>query len=207
MRILISSRNTLIPAGLQQILAETGHTILAHYYQSPEQLIAKSILERAELVILDKRDDETFTYADIHYLKERMPRLRILMISGPEHVELMRRCHQSEIEGYVSYDCGAEEMEQAVETISRGKRFFCQKTLSLLLPQQENRPQAAGAAAHLTDRELEIARLVAEGFTNKQIGDHLCISPHTVHTHRKSFMKKLGISSAREVALFVLSLE
>jgi two-component system invasion response regulator UvrY len=204
MRLLISSRNTLIPNGLQQTLGLSRHHITAHYYQSPDQLIAKSILERSELVILDKDDAETFTISEIQHIRQKLPRMKVMVLSTLEFTDFMQQCYTSGVEGYITYDCSAEEIEEAIDSIERNQQFFCQKILTLLLPRLATQPVAVSAKS-LTDREMEIARLIAEGNTNKQIGDLLCISPHTVHTHRKSLMKKLGISSAREVALFIFS--
>jgi two-component system, NarL family, invasion response regulator UvrY len=205
MRLLISSRNTLIPNGLQQSLELSRHSVLAHYYQSPDQLIAKAILERADIVLLDKSDAETFTTKDIAHIRQKLPRLKLLLLSTLEFIDFMQHCYTSGIEGYLTYDCSSEEIEEALETIERGQQYFCQRILTTLLPRLST-AVTAGPSRSLTDRETEIARLIAEGLTNKQMGDRLCISPHTVHTHRKSLMKKLGISSAREVAIYVLSL-
>lgn len=205
MRLLISSRNTLIPNGLQQALGLSRHSVLAHYYQSPDQLIAKAILERADIVLLDKSDAQTFTAKDIAHIRQKLPRLKILVLSTLEYIDFMQHCYTGGIEGYLTYDCSTEEIEEALDMIERGQQYFCQRILTTLLPRL-SAAVAAGHARPLTDRETEIARLIAEGLTNKQIGDRLCISPHTVHTHRKSLMKKLGISSAREVALYVFSL-
>lgn len=204
MRILISSKNTVVPKGIQLMLNSSVHTILSHYYQCVEQLIAKAILERADLVILDKDDGKTFTFSEISQLRKRLPRLRILLISTVEHLNVMQDCYTGDIEGCVTYDCSEEELAEAVQTIEKGGRFFCRRILTELLPRMIT---GSGNEEYLllTARELEIARAVADGFTNKQIAERLCISPHTVHTHRKSVMKKLRISSAREVALVMLS--
>lgn len=203
MRVLISSKNTLIPNGLQQTLSLSRHHVTAHYYQSPDQLIAKSILERSELILLDKSDAETFVLADIFYIRQKLPRMKLILLSTFEFIDFMQQCYTGGIEGYITYDCSAEEVEEAIDSVERGQQFFCQKILTGLLPRLAIQPQVTVKA--LTEREMEIALLIAEGHTNKQIGDQLCISPHTVHTHRKSLMKKLGVSSAREVALYIFS--
>jgi two-component system, NarL family, invasion response regulator UvrY len=204
MRVLISSKNTLIPNGLQQTLSSSRHHVTAHCYQSPDQLIAKSILERSDLVMLDKCDTETFTSNDLRYIREKLPRLKIIVLSTFEFIDFMQHCYTGGVEGYITYDCSSEEIEEALDTVERGQQFFCQKILTILLPRLTIQPLHVSVKA-LTERETEIALLIADGNTNKQIGDLLCISPHTVHTHRKSLMKKLGVSSAREVALYMIS--
>lgn len=203
MRILISSRNTLIPAGLQQTLAAGRHHVQAHYYQSMEQLVAKSILERTETVVLDKSAADVFSFEELTEFRKRLPRVKILLLSTMEYLDFIQRCFTAGIEGYLTYDCSPEEIDEALDIMARGGQFFCQKILTSLLPRLSAPANVQGKA--LTDREREIAALIADGKTNKQIGEVLCISPHTVHTHRKSLMKKLQVSSAREIALYMLS--
>ncbi len=203
MRILISSRNTLIPAGLRQTLSGSRHHVQAHYFQSIEQLIAKSILERTDAVVLDKSAADVFTFEELLELRKRLPKVKILMLSTMEYLDFIQRCFTTGIEGYLTYDCSPEEIDEALEVMGRGGQFFCQKILTRLLPRLSAPANVQGRS--LTDREREIASLIAEGKTNKQIGEVLCISPHTVHTHRKSLMKKLQVSSAREIALYMLA--
>jgi two-component system nitrate/nitrite response regulator NarL len=148
-------------------------------------------------VLLDKSDAETFTTKDIAHIRQKLPRLKLLVLSTLGFIDFMQHCYTSGVEGYLTYDCSSEEIEEALDTIERGQQYFCQRILTTLLPRL-SAAVSSGPARALTDRETEIARLIAEGLTNKQIGDRLCISPHTVHT--------LGISSAREVALYILSL-
>ena len=60
-------------------------------------------------------------------------------------------------------------------------------------------------ATILTERESEITALVAKGLTNKEIANQLCLSHHTVHSHRKNIIKKLGVSSVSELTLYALN--
>jgi two-component system nitrate/nitrite response regulator NarL len=204
MRLLISSKNTLIPNGLKHTLLTSRHSVTTHFYHSLEQLISKAILERSEAVLLDKTADSTFTFSEIKLLRQRLPHLKIIMLSTIDHLEFMNQCYTEGIEAYLTYDCSEEEIEEALNAVGEQRQFFCQRILteltSLMLTNRE--PEAKHM---LTDREKEIARLIADGNTNKQIGELLFISPHTVHSHRKSLMKKLGVSSAREIAIYILS--
>ena len=205
MRILISGRNTLIPFGIQKMLSETRHKVLSNEYHTVEQLAARIILEQTDLVILDKTSAEDLTINDLAELRNRIPRLKIVMISTLDFSEFIQQAIAFGVEGYLTYDCSADEMNELIADIQKGGKYYCQKVLSQLLPKIAS--PSTEPEKSLTERELEIARLIASGNTNKIIGELLCISPHTVHTHRKSMMRKLNISSAREVTLYILSKE
>lgn len=204
MRLLISSKNTLIPNGLKHTLLTSRHSVTTHYYHSPEQLISKAILERSDAVLLDKATPTTFTFSEIKSLRQRLPHLKIIVLSTTEYLEFMHQCYVGGIEAYLTYDCSTEEIEEALDSVEEQRQFFCQRILTELTSLMLNNRESATKAV-LTDREKEIAQLIADGNTNKQIGELLFISPHTVHSHRKSLMKKLGVSSAREIAIYLLS--
>ncbi len=204
MRLLISSKNTLIPNGLKHTLLTSRHDVTTHYYHSLEQLISKAILERSDAVLLDKATSSIFTYSEIKSLRQRLPHLKVIVPSTPGHLEFMHQCYVGGVEAYLTYDCSTEEIEEALDSIEEQRQFFCQRVLAEITALIINNNESVTKAV-LTDREKEIAQLIADGNTNKQIGELLFISPHTVHSHRKSLMKKLGVSSAREIAIYLLS--
>jgi DNA-binding CsgD family transcriptional regulator len=78
--------------------------------------------------------------------------------------------------------------------------------IGLALGEPADGPAAAGAStAPLSKREAEVARLVAEGLSNKQIGARLLISEHTVDSHVRSILNKLGVGSRAQVATWLAS--
>lgn len=101
-------------------------------------------------------------------------------------------------------------MINAVFAITKGEKFFCNKIIDAILQKhlyQNGEPLEEDCApTSLSPREIEITCLIAEkGFTNKEIAKQLFLSIHTVHTHRKNIMKKLGIRSASELVRYAIS--
>jgi two-component system response regulator NreC len=87
--------------------------------------------------------------------------------------------------------CAQEELIGAIRKVASSQSYFSTEvTLSLLNPAQSNQPTEL-----LTERETEIIKLIAEGFSNKEIGSKLYISHRTVDTHRTNLMKKLDVSN------------
>jgi two-component system response regulator NreC len=87
--------------------------------------------------------------------------------------------------------CAQEELIGAIRKVASSQSYFSTEvTLSLLNPTQSNQPTEL-----LTERETEIIKLIAEGFSNKEIGSKLFISHRTVDTHRTNLMKKLDVSN------------
>ena len=98
-------------------------------------------------------------------------------------------------QGYLLKSSSQEELINAIRKVAVGQSYFSPEvTMSLLnKPQNKNFPDQQNDL--LTDRETEIIRLIAEGFSNKEIGTKLFISHRTVDTHRTNLMKKLNVNN------------
>ena len=96
----------------------------------------------------------------------------------------MRRVFDAGIRGYLSKDKDSAELLKAIRAVGRGDRYLPPE-ISLLLAKSEH-------SSHLTARELEILKLVAQGKANKEIGELLTLSENTVKNHVKSILAKLN---------------
>jgi DNA-binding NarL/FixJ family response regulator len=112
----------------------------------------------------------------------------------------------------VKKDCELSEILDAVKETKKGNRFFCGQLLETI--------QRANIDVHdidvdgftceaviLTERETEIIKLIAEGLTNIQIADLLFLSTHTINTHRKNIMGKLGVRNTAGIVMYAVKTE
>jgi two-component system, NarL family, invasion response regulator UvrY len=205
MRILIASRNTLIPAGLYHLLSAMSHEVTIQEHHSAEQLLSRCILDQIEALILDKTDHDVFTIEQLGFLKSRLPKVKIALVCPSEFKDFTHDSMQTGLNGYLSVSISEDELRECFRVMSDNGQYICHRVMAMIIPRIYRPVEQVGKT--LTEREMQVAGLIAEGRTSKEIGDILNISPHTVQTHRKSMMKKLNISSAREVTLFVLDLK
>lgn len=205
MRILVASNNTLVRNGIQHILEQTVETVSTFSNETAAKFNAYIQREKPEILFFDKSNESIFTHAVLKDLKTRFPKIRIVVLSSLEQSQEILESIEIGIEAYLTYECDQEELHKSVASLEKGEKYYCQKVLSKILEIQQTKSLGISKAVQLTDRETEIARYIAEGNTNKEIASILCISPHTVHTHRKSLMKKIGVNSATEVARYALS--
>ena len=119
---------------------------------------------------------------------------KILMLTQHESKEYVLQVMKAGADGYLLKNSGKEEITTAIRKVMSGERYFTwDVTLSLL--NNKNTESTIQLDDHLTGRELEILKLIAEGFTNKEIGEQLFISHRTVDTHRTNMMRKLGVNN------------
>lgn len=101
--------------------------------------------------------------------------------------------NDADISGYVLKNVGKQELVKALEKIASGGIYFSEEVISELQRSSERKKQIEDA--HLTDREIEIVRLIEKEYNNKQIAEELFISERTVETHRKNIFRKTNTNS------------
>ncbi len=140
------------------------------------------------------------------YLKEKSPQTKILMLTMVEDASLIREAIRAGVKGYVLKKSGKDELERAVRAIHAGKKYFSEEVIDeLAFDAGDDLNQASPETIeHLTPRELEILKLVAEEFNTKEIAEKLFVSVPTVETHRGNLMRKLNVKSAIGMTKFAL---
>jgi two-component system, NarL family, nitrate/nitrite response regulator NarL len=158
--------------------ATTTSELLQHLHQKPVDILLVDILRYM-------RGDQL-----VKKVKEKFPRIRILVLSMNNHDRDMVYCvlRDPDIAGYLSDTAGCHELVTAVEKIARGGGYFSDD-----LPWDDDTTivrRKTTDAPRLTGRELEIIRLIEREYNNRQIADRLFISERTVETHRKHIYQK-----------------
>ena len=121
--------------------------------------------------------------------------IKFIMITMHEEIQYVKESLRKGAMGYLLKESGEKELFEAIYDVHQGKKYFKNKISDLLIndisgPTQEQ---------ILSDRELTIVRMVADGKITKEIADKLSISVRTVETHRSKIMKKLNVSNASEM--------
>jgi NarL family two-component system response regulator LiaR len=106
--------------------------------------------------------------------------------------------------GYLLKDSGPNELVRAIRQVSRGEPSLEPAIASKVLFELAHPPKAEPTTDPLTEREMEVLRLIAQGFANKQIAEHLVITEMTVRAHVSNILSKLHLASRTQAALFAL---
>jgi DNA-binding NarL/FixJ family response regulator len=127
-------------------------------------------------------------------VKEKFPITKILALSMSGQGDLVNEMiNDADIAGYVLKNIGKQELINALEKIAAGGIYFSEEVLDEL--QRTSLRKKRKEEAHLTDREIEIIRLIEKEYNNKQIAETLFISERTVETHRKNIFRKTNTNS------------
>lgn len=127
-------------------------------------------------------------------VKQRFPATRILALSMSGQGDLVNEMiNDADISGYVLKNIGKQELLKALDKIADGGIYFSEEVIDEL--QRTSQRKKQNDEAHLTDREIEIIRLIEKEYNNKQIAEALFISERTVETHRKNIFRKTNTNS------------
>ena len=124
-------------------------------------------------------------------IKTTFPSINIIALSTFSDGTYITKMIENGASGYLLKNANKEEIIEAIETVNTGKQYLpfdVQKIYTLALEKKEQQPI-------LTKREKEILKLIAEGFSNLQIGQQLFISVDTVDSHRKNLYSKLNVKN------------
>jgi DNA-binding NarL/FixJ family response regulator len=157
----------------------------------------------AQVIVMD----HYFDIGGITELANYFSPAAIVILSNSQQRAEVQELIDSGIKNHVSKACDADELVDAIYAAARGDEFTCVK-ISRILYGSEQPAIKTDSISQLSSREAEIVHLIAEGLPNKDIAEKLFLSVHTVKTHRKNIIKKLGFSfkNAAELILVLGSL-
>ena len=125
-----------------------------------------------------------------HKVKKRFPKVKVLALSVSYDVSIVHDLMDAGISGFIIKTIGRDELIEAIHEIAKGNIYFSREVSNEILRSLSNRTDVEEENYHLTDRELEIVKLIAQEFSNSEIANKLCISERTVETHRKNIYRK-----------------
>lgn len=133
-----------------------------------------------------------------HQLKKEFPGIKVLGLSTFKERSYITRMLEAGASGYLLKNAAKEELEEAIQTVCRGKMYMSMEATATLTQSVANRSEIP----LLTRREREVLTLIAEGCTNNEIAAKLFISPLTVDSHRKNLLAKFQVKNTAAMIRF-----
>jgi two-component system, NarL family, response regulator YdfI len=181
-RVLVAARSSVIRAGLESVVRSSSSLELAG---ALDWALVNSSDFQADVLLLEA--DEI----DLDQLA-----LPIVLLSDTSDTALVNSALRSGARAVISREATPEEIESAIQAVHAGLVVIAPESVAGLLP--DARPIAEALSEPLSERELEVLDVIAEGLSNKLIAHRLGISEHTVKTHVASIFAKLGAASRTE---------
>jgi DNA-binding NarL/FixJ family response regulator len=203
-KILLADNQALTAAGLTHLLSDREELEIVGHVAHREELLPLVETHQPNLLITDYNLPGYVTIEDLQDVARSATNPHILVVSSDDSKSSILEVLQLGVTGYLTKECTREEVMMAVQSTSKGEKFFCHKILDIIMEKHFSPEAPAADPSLLTTRETEILSLLASGQSTQQIADTLHLSPHTVHTHRKSIIRKLNIKSPTEFVIYAM---
>lgn len=202
-RILLADDHMLILDGLRNLLER--HYDLVGTVQDGQSVLNAARRLQPDLVLMDVAMPVLNGLQAGHRLREQLPTIKLLYVSMYGDAPYVEEALRIGASGYVLKRSGWEELSSAIEAVLAGKQYVSRE-LSAALPQSSLQPSTPedSSTRSLTERQRQILRLVAAGYTAKEIGRMLHITSKTVEFHKGRMMRQLQLQSTVELARYAL---
>ena len=204
MRVLIADDHAIVRQGLVTLLEKMDNMQVVGEAENGEKIIELTHQLIPDLVIIDITMPKLNGIEATKQIKAACPEAAILMVSAYGYESYLLASLQAGASGYVLKSSPLRELVNAVRSVHGGQAVFDLKAAGKVLHRLASDQGIGVGPQRLHPRELQVLRLTAKGFSNKEIARELDISDRTVQTHLVRIFRELGVSSRTEAVLHAL---
>ena len=207
LKVVIADDHAVVRQGIRIVLEEVPGLEVVAEAADGDAALKLTKEHEPDVVVLDVTMPGKTGLEVAKELRDSGQKVGILILSMHDDPEYVLQAVRAGADGYVLKDVAPAELRRAIENVSRGREFFAERVthqLSVGLRAELDREQKWSRVESLTGREVEVLLRIADGRTNREIGEELGISPRTVETHRERVMTKLRIRTVAGLTRLVV---
>jgi DNA-binding NarL/FixJ family response regulator len=204
-RVLLADDHHIVRAGIRQLLESAGDLqVIAEAGDGEE---AQTLIQKhkPDVAVLDIQMPKASGIEVTRWVRAHIPEVGVLILTAYDDDPYVMAVLQAGANGYVLKTAKSDELIQSVRDVNEGKSALDPAVTRKLMSNMFKHPETS-AAESLTERELDVLRLAAKGYTNKAIGVQLAISDRTVQGHLAHIFAKMHAASRTEAVMRAVSL-
>jgi len=206
-RLLLVEDHEVVRTGLRMLLESQTDMVIVGEASTGSQAIAMAQELSPQVVVMDITLPDISGIEVTRRLKQLFPEMAIVALTIHEDEQYFFEMLKAGATGYVPKRAAPEDLISAIQAAYAGEVYIYPSLAKALVADFLSRAEEGpvkSAIDDLTEREQEVLRLLAEGFTNDEIADQLVISRHTVARHRENLMRKLNLHSRGELVKYAI---
>ncbi len=208
-RVLIADDQALFRRGLYVVLGTEDGIDVVGEAENGEEAVAKTEEFAPDVVLMDVRMPKMNGIEAARKIREVAPTTKVLMLTVSDEEEDLYEAIKAGANGYLLKEISVEEVAEAIRDVVDGQSRISPSMASKLLNEfntlakrADEKRQIPGPT--LTNRELEVLKLVAKGMSNREVAEELYISENTVKNHVRNILEKLHLHSRMEAVLYAM---
>jgi two-component system, NarL family, nitrate/nitrite response regulator NarL len=191
-KVVLVDDHHIVLDGLESMLSkDAGFDVLAAL-RSGEEVLAFLEKDQPHILLTDYSLPGVSGLDFVRHVRKNYPLIRIIVLSMHDEAHIIKAILKEGVEGYLLKNIQQSELKSAIRHVAQGLPYVSPEVTRLLM-EEMNRPKDEPEL--LTERELDVLRLIAKELSNKAIAEKLFISERTVETHRKNIFRKTKTSS------------
>jgi DNA-binding NarL/FixJ family response regulator len=205
-RILIVDDHEVVRMGLKALLQQHPHLHVVAEAGTGEEAVQQALNFQPDVVVMDVRMPGMSGVEACRQIVQQLPATRVIMLTTFAEDELLFAAIRAGASGYVLKRIGSQDLVQTIEAIARGESAIEPAMVAAVFKEvaQSLNNKEASIFAELSDQELRVLALVADGLTNREIAGRLFLGEGTVRNYVSSLLSKLHLSNRAEAAAFAV---
>jgi two-component system response regulator NreC len=205
-KVLIVDDHTLVRDGIRALLALVADIQIVGEAANGKEALEKVKKLAPDVVLMDLAMPIMGGLEATRRIRKRFPGTKVLALTQYEDREYIVPTIEAGARGFISKMAAFSELASAIQAVYQGGSFLSPMAAAAVVEEYQQKASKGekDSYQHLTDREREMLKLVAEGYTAKEIADMLVISLRTVETHKTNLMNKLNIHNKADLIRFAI---
>jgi DNA-binding NarL/FixJ family response regulator len=203
-RVLIVDDHPVVREGLSAMLERQEGMSVVGEAADGVSAVQKAVETTPDVILMDLRMPVMDGVEAMRRIGARVPSARVIVLTTYDTDEYIVRGIEAGAKAYLLKDSPRDELFDAIRAVHRGESLIQPSVAGKVLGRFGTLPGKSQTVEFLSDRELEVLRLMAKGAANKSIAAELCISESTVKTHVQSIFQKLGVNDRTEAVTHAL---
>jgi DNA-binding NarL/FixJ family response regulator len=209
LRVLIVDDHALFRRGLLMVLRQEADMEVVGEAEDGYDAVQKAQELMPDVVLMDVRMPKRSGIEATREIRELLPHVKILMLTISDEEADLYEAIKAGASGYLLKEISIEEVAEAIRSVHSGESQLSPSMASKLLTEFAAMSKRADeqqqlVAPRLTEREMDVLRLVAKGLNNRDIGQELLISENTVKNHIRNILEKLHLRSRMEAVVYAV---
>ncbi|HEX5168953.1 MAG TPA: response regulator transcription factor [Cyclobacteriaceae bacterium] len=206
-KILIADDHKIVRVGLHGILEREPDLAVIGEAENGDEVLEFLKSHVVDVILIDIDMGRTNGIDTTRKVKEVYPDIKLLALTMHEEQDSILKMLQAGANGYLLKNVGREELVSAIHAIASGNSYFSSQVSATLLQAittLKSNPPKPKHDSILTDREVEVLRLIAREYSNAEIAEKLFISVRTVDTHRRNILEKLQVKNTAGMVRYAI---
>lgn len=202
-RLLVADDHAIVRSGLKQIFAMAPDLAVIAEASNGAEVLEGLRIHEPDILLLDMNMPGVSGPDLIVRIRAQRPTLPILVLSMHNETQLASRALRAGANGYVTKDCEPEVLLSGIRRVASGGKFIA-PVMAEKMAFDTSGPTDGPPHSRLSDREMEVFRLLVAGLGVNEIAEKICISNKTVSTHKVRLMEKLSVTSLAELVMYAV---